>query len=162
MPANTPESPSTPVVLASGTNAAFSHTITVRGPSSRIWALWMDVANWPSWDTELKEARAQGPLALDVEGTLLPKQGPASRFKVVAFEQGRRYAFETALPLAKLTVSRELRQDGDATTFTHDVQFCGLAGPVFAWYFGPKFRVVLPAVMQRLAQRSQQQAETAL
>jgi hypothetical protein len=147
---STSSNPAAPV-LASGSNAHFTRTVTVRAPAARIWSIWMDVPNWPTWDTELKSANAKGPLALGVEGALLPLSGRASTFKVVAFEEGRMYAFETALPLGRLTIRRELVQAEGSTTFTHDVRFSGLSGPVFASLFGPGFRVALPAVMDRIA-----------
>jgi hypothetical protein len=151
MPTSSTSSSTTAPLMASGSNAHFSHTVTARSTPARIWSIWMDVSNWPSWDTELQSASASAPLALGVEGKLVPLRGRPSTFKVVGFEEGRMYAFETALPLGRLTIKRELAQAGDSTTFTHDVRFSGLSGPVFASLFGPGFRVALPAVMERIA-----------
>lgn len=105
-----------------------------------------------AWDVELQAASVKQPLALGVEGRLVPRSGVSSGFKVTLFEPGRRYAFETALPLARLTIRRELQPQGDATTFTHEVRFSGVAGPVFAALPGPRLRAALPAAMVRIAE----------
>lgn len=137
--------------LAEGSNSLFRHSVTVKASAERIWAIWMDVPNWPTWDTELKSASSAGPLALNVEGTLTPLKGMPSSFKVVAFEPRASYAFETALPNAKLKITRSLVTQGGSTTFTHEVEFTGAAGPVFAGQFGPVFRAALPEVMKAIA-----------
>ena len=137
--------------IAEGSNSLFRHSVTVKAPAQRIWAIWMDVANWPTWDTELKEATAATPLMLGTEGKITPQKGPSSSFKVVSFEPQTQYAFETPLPLAKLKVTRFLTALGDTTTFTHEVEFSGFAAAVFANQFGPVFRAALPRVMDKIA-----------
>lgn len=149
-----PDKPTHPPVIAAGSNARFSHSLTVHAPAERVWSIWMDVPNWPSWDIELKQARASASLALGVKGSVIPRMGFSSSFKVTDFETGRYYAFEVPLPLASLTVRRELQQQADATTFTHQVWFSGVAGPVFAAFFGPRYRAVLPKVMARIADQA--------
>ena len=135
-------------------NALFRHSVTVQAPPERIWAIWMDVANWPTWDTEIKQASADAPLALGVTGKLTPKSGATSSFKVVSFEPQMptpSYAFQTELPSAALKVTRSMVQQGDSTTFTHEVAFLGPNGPMFASQFGPIFRAALPTVMDNIA-----------
>ena len=148
--ATTPDT-STQQAIAQGTNALFRHSVSVKAPPQRVWAIWMDVPRWPTWDTELKEASAAAPLAMDVEGKITPLKGPSSSFKVVSFEPGKQYAFETALPLAKLRITRFLTTNGDVTTFTHEVEFSGFSSAVFASQFGPRFRSALPQVMDKIA-----------
>jgi hypothetical protein len=150
-------SSSTPLdtaIVAAGSNAQFSHSVTVSAPAARVWAIWVDVPNWPSWDIELKQAQASAPLALGVKGLVLPRAGFSSSFKVIDFEPGRRYAIEVPLPLARLIVRRELQQTGSSTTFTHQVNFSGVAAPVFAALFGPRYRAALPKVMALIADQA--------
>jgi hypothetical protein len=114
----------------------------------------MDVASWPAWDTELRAALAESPLMLGVCGTLTPRSGPESHFRVVEFDEGHSYAFETTLPLAALRITRSLAPSGTATTFTHRVRFTGPLGWLFAALYGDGFRLALPRVMQALARRA--------
>ena len=140
--------------VAAGTNTLFRHSVTVKAPPERIWSIWMDVANWPTWDTELKQAATDKPLALGVAGKVITKNGTASGFKVVSFMPQMpkpTYAFETLLPSATLTVTRSLVQQGSSTVFTHEVAFGGEKGAFFADQFGPGFRAALPQVMENIA-----------
>jgi Polyketide cyclase / dehydrase and lipid transport len=142
------------VVIAPGTNRHFSYTVTAAVTADRIWVQWMEVAAWPTWDTELRSASADAPLASGVRGRVVPSRGRPSEFRVTEFVDLLRYAFVTRLPLASLTVTRSLHVHDDSTLFTHDVRFDGLLGRLFAAAFGPAFRRALPKVMMTLAARA--------
>ncbi len=135
-----------------GSDAAFTYTTETTAAPERVWAVWMDVAGWPRWDTALLQARAQAPLALEVAGTLVSRGSPDADFRVTVFDDGTRYAFETALPMAALTVTRELaRGPAGGTRFTHRVAFTGERGAEFAALFGPGFRAALPGAVEGVA-----------
>ncbi len=142
------------VVIAPGTNRHFSYTATAAVTADRIWAQWMDVSAWPTWDSELLAARADAPLAAGVCGSATPLRGRTSTFRVTEFADLRRFTFVTKLPLASLIITRSLVAHNDGTSFTHDVRFDGLLGPVFAAALGPSFRRALPQVMLALAARA--------
>jgi Polyketide cyclase / dehydrase and lipid transport len=151
-------------VLASGTNTHFSHTVSVQAPAQRVWDVWMDVADWPRWDSEVKQAKADGPLAVGVGGWVLPLRGLRSRFTITEHQPCHRYALESALILATLVVTRSLRvvNDGPSsavTVFTHEVRFVGPLGFLFAALLGPSFRNALPVVMGNIAQLVQRPSE---
>jgi uncharacterized protein YndB with AHSA1/START domain len=146
--------PAHTAVIAAGSNTQFSHSVTVDAPAQRVWSIWMDVPKWPTWDIELEQARASAPLALGVKGSVTPRAGFSSSFEVTEFEPGRCYAIEVPLPLARLVVKRELRQTGGSTRFVHQVKFSGIAAPVFAALFGPRYRIALPKVMALIADQA--------
>ena len=132
------------------TNRHFRHTLKTEKPPQAIWAIWMDVPNWHQWDTGLKKAEAEGPLKLNTLGTITSLEGRESKFKVVGWEDGRSYTFRTALPLGGLFVTRYIETKQDGTYFTHEVQFKGFSGPIFAALFGKNFREMLPEVMSKV------------
>jgi Polyketide cyclase / dehydrase and lipid transport len=138
-------------ILAEGTNMRFHHSVRVKASPDRVWAIWMDIRNWPTWDPLITASFSNGPLKLGVEGKVIPKKGLPSKFKIVCFEPASKWALEASLITAKLRVTRSLIAKGDFTTFTHQVEFTGLASSVFARILAPDFRVALPDVMQRLA-----------
>lgn len=137
--------------VAEGTNMRFHHSVTVRASPDRVWAIWMDVRNWPTWDHLITASSAAEPLKLGVEGKVVPKKGLTSKFKIVCFEPVSKWALEASLITAKLRITRSLTAKGDLTTFTHEVEFTGFASSVFARMLAPDFRIALPEVMQRLA-----------
>lgn len=138
-------------IIAEGTNSLFKHSVTVKASPERVWSIWMDVANWPTWDPLIKESSSAGPLKLGVQGRVVPQKGLPSRFKIVSFEPRIKWALEASLIAAKLKITRSLTIQGDFTTFTHEVEFSGFASSIFANLLGPEFRVALPEVMNRLA-----------
>lgn len=110
----------------------------------------MDVPGWPTWDTALTAARADGPLGLGVRSVIV-SDGREVPFEVTRFEPGESYAFSSALPFGHLVVTRSLMPVPGGVSFTHDVQFTGLGGMGLAPILGPRFRAVLPDVMARRA-----------
>lgn len=132
---------------AEGTDRHFAHTLETTAPDA-VWRLWTEVTSWAEWDLGLVAADLDGPLRPGAVGTLVPAAGPRSRFTVTAMEQGRRTAFETALPGARLRVDRHL--SADRRRFTHAVSFSGPLAWLFAPLLAPKLRMLLPPTMARL------------
>lgn len=136
--------------LAGGSNSAFHHEITTAASPAAVWDIWMDVDGWKDWDKGLAGAAADTPLTLGTAGTITALNGQASAFVVTEFDAGRAYAFATDLPLATLTVQREIIGEMP-TRFRHDVTFTGPMGWAWAMLLGRGFRVALPPTMTTLS-----------
>ncbi len=141
--------------LAAGSNRAFSHEVTTTAAPDAVWALWTDASTWSQWDKGLKSASHKGPMAAGSIGQIMPLSGPASKFTVEALVPGQSYRFTTDLPLAKLTVTREIIGTSP-TRFRHDVRFSGLMASFWASRFGPGFRAALPPTMNTLARLAEE------
>ncbi len=136
--------------IAAGTNRDFSHTLPCSNPA-RIWHYWTQPSSWKDWDGGLIGAETPGDrLQAGSRGTLQPKKGRKSHFRIVEYQEGQSITFETKLPFAFLSVSRSLRQTPEGCQFTHRVYFHGLWGGFWANRFGPGFREELPRTMLRL------------
>lgn len=138
-------------LIVERTNRHFQHSVKVKIAPDRIWDIWMDVANWPTWDPLIEKSSSAEPLKLGAKGVVVPKQGLRSPFKIVTFEPRTKWALEASLIVAKLKITRSLATSGDYTTFTHEVEFSGFASTIFANLLGPGFRTALPEVMNKLA-----------
>ena len=133
-------------------NRHFSHTLHTNVEPDKVWVVWNNVAQWKVWDEGLKDASAEGPLALGTKGTIVSLNGKKSKFEVVAFEAGKSYTFKTKLPMCGLFVKRSLTTKAGTTCFTHEVWFKGPLSAVFASLLGKKFRAMLPPTMQNIKQ----------
>lgn len=131
-------------------NKHFSNTMETTAKAESIWSIWTDVNGWKNWDTGLENATMKDSFGLGAVGTITSLEGRKSKFKVVAFEANKSYTFKTKLPLSALYVKRTLRVENDITYFTHEVWFKGLTSGMFAKKFGPKFREMLPRVMENI------------
>lgn len=143
-------------VLAEGTNRAFSHEVTTAAPPEAIWALWTDAGTWKDWDKGLKSASHEGAMAVGTKGKIIPLEGPSATFTVTALEPGASYAFRTGLPLANLTVAREITGT-QPTRLRHSVSFSGPLAGYWADQFGTGFRAALPPTMETLASMAEAQ-----
>ena len=130
----------------------FSHTLKTSASPERIWAIWTNVEHWSEWDTELVDSRLESAFALGAVGTLTPKQGRVSTFRISQLSTGTSYTFTLNLPLCKLNVHRHLHSQSDGTYFTHEVSFQGLLAVLFSFLLGRRFRIVLPSVMENIKQ----------
>jgi hypothetical protein len=128
----------------------FSHTLKTTASPDRIWEIWIDVAHWSSWDTELKDACLKVPFSLGAVGELTPKRGRASAFKISQFKAGESYTFSLKLPFCMLNVHRYLKTHSDGLYFTHEVSFQGVLAFVFGLLLGRRFKSVLPSIMENV------------
>jgi Polyketide cyclase / dehydrase and lipid transport len=138
-------------LIAAGTNQCFQHSVTVKALPGRVWDIWMDVANWSTWDHLIDESSSLEPLKLGARGIIVPKKGLPSKFEIVTFEPHVKWALEASIITTKLRITRSLTTQGEFTTFTHKVEFSGFASTIFASFLGPGFRVALPEVMRQIA-----------
>ncbi|MEL7534204.1 MAG: SRPBCC family protein [Bacteroidota bacterium] len=130
----------------------FWHTVSTDAAKEAVWQVWTEVENWQDWDSGLQSASLDGAFTAGAKGTILSLEGRKSRFKVVEYVEGQSYTFKTNLPLGALYVRRSFSEQEGQLRFTHEVWFQGLSAGLFAKMFGPKFRAVLPEVMQAVNQ----------
>ncbi len=139
------------ISLSSQTPLSFSHTDSTQAPPERIWEIWTNVSNWPTWDAGLRSARLKkGPFREGAKGKLKPDKGPKASFWITEVEEGIAYTLKTRIPFGWLIVRRRLWQDGGWTYFRHEVEFTGWLKKTFARKFGPRYREMLPSVLQKI------------
>lgn len=156
MPLPAPASVDFTPPTAPHTNTRFSCTRLTTAPPARIWAIWTDVEQWPTWDRAVKQATLAGPFAVGTRGTVVPDKGLKATFELVAVEPGRSYTLRTQLPLGALYVKRTLGQAEGQTQFTHEVWFSGLSKGLFGWALGRDFRARLPQFLEAIKAQAEQ------
>ena len=133
---------------APGTDEDFAFSLSTGTSRAAVWAVWTDVPCWPRWDI-VEAASLEGDFALDAQGTT--GQGRISPFAVTEFTDGASYTLTLPIPDGALVIRRSF-EPGEATVFTHRVQFTGPGGAAVASSLGPGFRAALPGVMDRVRQ----------
>lgn len=132
----------------------FWHTLETPASPAQVWQVWTAVDQWKEWDLGLKDAEMRSPFGLGAKGTIISLEGRRSTFKVVAFQEGQSYTFRTPLFLSSLYVRRYWLVEDGKTWLTHEVWFKGLTASLFAKRFGPKFRQVLPEVVENVSKKA--------
>ncbi|MCI4667130.1 MAG: SRPBCC family protein [Bacteroidia bacterium] len=138
-------------------NKNFWHSTSTTASEADIWQIWMDVPNWKAWDTGLQDAEMGGKMTLGSKGKITTLEGRKVKFVVVEYAEGKSYTYKTSLPLGGLYVKRSLEQKDGKTYFTHRVWFKGLTAGIFAKQFGPKFREMLPGVLETIKSIAEQE-----
>ncbi len=137
-----------------------SHTIRIATPRNQIFALYADVASWPTWDSELVDAHlpafAQGAI-----GWLKPRQGPKSKIKLVEIQQDTSFTVESALPLCRMQFGHDLADEDGQTRVTHWVSFTGALAPLFRRLIGKGIARSLPDTLAGLKRACEARTQAA-
>lgn len=139
--------------LAPGTDQAFGYEMATTASPKAVWGVWMDVDAWKDWDLGL--ADAEGSVSEPgASGVVIGADGRRSPFTVIEHDEGRSYAFSTALPNGALVVRRSI-VGTDPTVIRHDVLFEGEGGVAMSSTLGPIFRAALPPTVEAVADRAE-------
>ncbi|PQJ09093.1 polyketide cyclase [Flavipsychrobacter stenotrophus] len=140
---------------AQQTNYHFSSTDSTTASAEKIWQIWTNVPDWENWDKGLKDAQLFGTFMVGTRGTLIPDQGPKSKFIITEIVPGRSYTFKTRIPLGRLVIKRTLEGKNARTYFTHDVQFTGILKKILGNKLGKKYRLILPETLKNIRQMAE-------
>jgi hypothetical protein len=119
-------------------------------------ALWRcayaDAAAWPRWNSELRSAELDGPLAVGAEARIVFRTGLRLRFAVVELEDGRLFTDEAHLPGARMGHRHLVEpRDGGGSRLVNTIY---IEGPlVWLWrrLLGPRAARSLPGAQSAVA-----------
>lgn len=105
------------------TISATAHTTA---PASRIWAIYLNVANWPLWDHGLALYQPEGPFATGTSGKLQPVGGPELPFTLTLVEEEHTFVDRTPIGPEHAIIGRhELTTLAKGTQITHIIEIEG-------------------------------------
>ena len=131
----------------------FEHSVQVTVSRERVWALWTDVAGWPSWNPGVGRAQLDQPLTEGATGTIRGVGGPSSTLKVLTIEPGQRFVTEASERLIRLRFDHELADlDGMQLLITHRVRMTGPAPPLLRHTIGARLKRSIPAALAALVE----------
>ena len=103
-----------------------SATAVTSASPEQVWAIYLDVANWPRWDKGLAFYQPDGPFATGTAGILQPEGGPELPFSLTLVEPGRLFVDNTPIGPATAIIGRhELTLVDTGTQITHTVVIDG-------------------------------------
>lgn len=133
----------------------FEAQTTIHASAGTVFALYADVANWPSWDPDVKSASVQGPFVSGAVGEVKPHGGPKSVLHFVQVVDNKSVRMECKLPLGKMQFDYELQSLGGATQVTHRTTFSGVLAPLWSRLIGASMKKTLPAALAGLKHRAE-------
>jgi hypothetical protein len=114
----------------------------------RVWRLWSDTNNWNRWNTGIRNAQIDGPMANGVTGTMTTNRGSthAVTFSNVVPLRGFSMSM-SGPPGATITFTCEITPSGAGSTIAQSASFSGplafLWGPLMGSQMAPHFVPVL-------------------
>jgi uncharacterized protein YndB with AHSA1/START domain len=133
----------------------FESTTTIQATPAAIFAIYADMAQWPSWDPDLKAASLQGAMVSGAVGEVQPHSGPKSKLAFVEVVSNKHLRMECKLPLGMMHFDYELQAQGDATLVTHRTTFSGLLAPLWGRLIGSGMKKSLPAALAGLKRKAE-------
>lgn len=129
----------------------FEHSLQTRASRERLWALWTDVAGWPTWNPGVGRVQLDEPVTQYATGTIRAVGGPTSAFKVLTIEPGQRFVTQASQRLICLRFEHELADaDRGQVLITHRVRMTGLATPLLRHTVGARLKRSIPAALGAL------------
>ena len=99
-----------------------SSTVTVRAPKGDIWALWVDVNGWSSWNDGVAATRLTDNFKSGSTFTLTTTGGTTAEVRITEVAQGEGFTDETVLPFGTLRNHHRMETVGELVQVTHEVE----------------------------------------
>lgn len=136
---------------------AYTHSVETSASPEAIWALYEDVATWPSWDAQAVLVVRNGPFAAGTSGTMtFVGQDPLS-YTLTKVEPLREFVDETPLGEIVVRVIHRLEPLADGRlrlTYAAEID-----GPVDqAQHLGPMITADFPATMDSLIELAKERS----
>lgn len=95
-----------------------SHTIQIRAPLDRVWAVTLDVERWPDWTPTVTsvERLDGGPVQVGSRVRMKQPLQPPSEWVVTRCDAGKAFAWETRRPGLRMIGTHEMRTAPTGTT----------------------------------------------
>jgi Polyketide cyclase / dehydrase and lipid transport len=100
---------------------------------------------WSKWNTEIKRARLDGPLALGAKAKIVFGTGLRLHFRVVEFEEGRLFTDESRIPGARMGHRHLIEPtESGGCRLTNTIYIEGALAPLWRRIMGPAAARTLP------------------
>ena len=124
-----------------------------------VWRVWSDPDNWSAWNSGIRSAKLDGPLANGVNGEMTTSRGSVHEVTFHRVVQGRCFSLSMAgPPFTTITFSCDIEPDGQGCTIAQDVEFEGPLGPLFGAIMGAEMAKHFVPVLDDLARTAEAQA----
>lgn len=131
---------------------SYEHSVETTADAAAIWALYSDVAKWPSWNGAVEHVRLDGPFGDDASGELTPPGQEPLPFRIVSAQENEGYVSETEIAeTVTLRLANSLTPLADGTRITHRAELVGPGADFFGESFGPALTAGVPKSVQAVA-----------
>lgn len=129
------------------------HTeVRIESKASRehIWQLWKDVEHWNRWDKSVEYSTIEGEFTAGTKGTLKPKGGPKTKFRITESIEERCFINVSKLPLCTIKFIHQIDNLGNRIAVTHRIEIRGPLSSFFSRIMGKNIKKELPIAVNNL------------
>jgi hypothetical protein len=91
----------------------------------KIWAIWTDVNNWPSWHGDLDYCKLEGPFAVGSFFMLKPKGAPAVKITLTEIIEGKEFTDCTQFFGAKMYDTHKMEETREGLRLSNKLVVTG-------------------------------------
>ena len=125
-------------------------------PPETVWRLWSNPNNWSAWNSGIRSAKVDGPLAEGTKGEMTTNHGSVHEVTFHDVVRGRSFSLSmSGPPLTRITFSCEIAPNGHGTTIAQNVAFRGLLGFLFGPMMGAEMAKHFVPVLDDLARTAE-------
>jgi uncharacterized protein YndB with AHSA1/START domain len=121
-----------------------------------VWRLWSDPNNWSRWNSGIRDAQIDGPVADGTRGKMTTNRGSTHDVTFHNVSVGRGFSMSMAgPPLSTFTFTCEVRPDGVGSVISQHVAISGPLGPLFGAMMGNEMAKHFVPVLDDLARTAE-------
>lgn len=121
-----------------------------------VWRLWSDPNNWSRWNSGIRDAHIDGPIADGARGTMTTNRGSTHDVMFHDVSDGRSFSMSMAgPPLSTFTFTCEIRPDGVGSVISQRVAITGPLGALFGAMMGNEMAKHFAPVLDDLARTAE-------
>ncbi len=118
---------------------------------ARVWSgAYADARAWPKWNSEIKRAGLDRPLAIGAVARIVFRTGLRLRFDVVEYEDGRLFTDQARLPGARMGHRHLVEATGGGCRLTNTIYIDGPLAPLWRRILGPAAARSLPGAQRAI------------
>lgn len=122
-----------------------------------IWRLWSNPNNWSRWNSGIRDAQINGPIADGARGRMTTNRGSTHDVTFHDVSDGRGFSMSMAgPPLTTFTFTCEVRSDGVGSVISQRVAITGPLGSLFGAMMGKELAKHFVPVLDDLARAAEQ------
>lgn len=131
------------------------HTVETKATPMQIWKIWQDVDNWKTWDEQIELSRIDGPFQTGTTGCTKFVGTPLFKTLLTQVDPYKLVVQEAYLSFAKVVSYQSMRQVGDKTEVTFQVEIRGPLSLFYACMLRRFIKKKIPPEMEEMLKRAQ-------
>ncbi|HEY2474824.1 MAG TPA: SRPBCC family protein [Candidatus Cybelea sp.] len=125
-------------------------------PPAVVRSIWSNPNNWSQWNSGIRQAQLDGPIADGAQGTMTTTRGSAHAVIFHNVVDGRGFSMSMAgPPLSTMTFTCEITPEGSGSKIAQSVAFAGPLGLVFGAMMGNEMAKHFVPVLDDLAKTAE-------